>query len=616
MNATIRVAVLASLLASGVSHGQDADVHVVVKFEPHRELSPALRQSFREQLAQSLNTALQGVGRVHVFDVDKERREDHLQEWDRAFQLGLAKLERIEWTDRAKTHFIHVSVQGGTLRVQSRQADSRLGWCSPLVRDDRTADREGLVRLAQNQIVVDMGLTGTVARSDGERTAAIRFPGTNLSDARLHEWVRAGDVFALVQVTSPGRSVTVPYAYFIASGLIEGGQISGKIESRFTKPLNGWESGQFRAVKLGAANGPVRLRLVGPNEATPADVTIQLFATGMGSTDAERERGQVRGGRFASVEHYDRIAYAKLSLGERPLAKVPIAILGHEPIVIDVNTDPGGESVAKDNLDARIIKTRLNDLATRVAEENEQLRTFMAARKNRQALAKTTDLLRQLDDELPAVAADAVLLRSRSTAVGPMLDEIDRSVRDLKQLEQTFRKTKVDLEGAINAGATPEAERQRAGLRTLVARADQEVQDADYERAIATFEDVLKQSGDWPEIQTRLEGLKRGWAIKSDAHRDARRFVYEVWSKATGVDHIERHMDRAKQSFAVCKESGDKFTPRRIYAVLIRAASWIDRRNEEMKGAEGDESARQAENLRKLSGQVKTLLGEVENYVK
>lgn len=615
MNAVFRLAMLVSLLKAESGVASNDDLHVVVKFEQHRELTPVLRQSFREQLGQVLNSALQGIGHVIVFDVNNERREDYLPEWDRAFQLGLAKLERIDWTGRVKTHFIQVSVQGGAYRVQSRQADERFGWYSPVVCDDHTADRECLVRLAQNQVLSDFGLVGTFVQSDGERTAAIRFTDAGFTDARLREWVHAGDVFALVQVTSPGRSLTVPYAFFIPSGLIEGGQVSGKIESRFAKPLIGWESGNFRAIKLGTLTSPIRLRLVGPNEASLPDVSIQLFATGFGPADAERERGQSRNGRFESHESYDRMAYAKLSLGERLLAKVPLAILGTEPIMLDVNTNPGGESVAKDNLDARTIKTRLDDLATRIREENEQLRTLLSARKNRQALVKAMDLLRQLDDELPTLAADSVLLRSRSAAVGPALDEIDRDIRNLKQVEQTIRKTKVDLEGAINAGATSDAERQRAGLRVLVARAEQEAQDAEYDKAIATLEDILKQSGDWPEIQRRLDGLKSGWAIQSDAHRDARKFVYEVWSKAAGVEDIERNLDRARQSFETCKKSGDKFTPRRIYAVLIRAASWIERRNEDVRRGEGDDSVRQAEALRTLSGHVKTLLGEVEQFV-
>jgi hypothetical protein len=611
-----RLAILSLLFLSNVAKSQDTDLHVVIKFESHRELSPVFRQAFREQLAVALNSALQGIGQAHVTNIDNERPETRLTEWDRAFQIGLTKLERIDWTDHSKTHFIQISVGDGSYRVQSRQVDSRLGWCSPIVRDDRSVDRESLVRVAQNKILTDLGLSGTVIQSDGERSAVIRFPGISLSDARLHEWIHTGDAFALIHMTSPGRCSTVPFAYFVASGLIENGQVSGKIESRFTKPLRGWESGQFRAIQLGTTSGPVRLRLVGPNGTTPADVTIQLSATGLGSADAERERGQARNGRFVSAERYDRIAYARLNLGERLLAKVPLPILGTEAISIEINTDPGGESAAKDNLDAQTIKSRLADLTIRVGEENEQLRVLLAARKNGQALAKTTELLRQLIDELPAIAADTVLLRSRSTAVSGILDEIDRGLRDLKQIEGAVRKTKIDLEQAIHAGATPAAERQRSGLRALVARADQEIQDADYDKALATLDEVLRQAGEWQEIQNRRDELKRAWAIRSDAHRDARKFVYEVWSKAKTVEDIEKQFATARQSYATCKEAGDKLAPRRIYIILIRAAGWIDKKNEELKRMEGDETGKQLDALRKLSGQVKAFLGDVESFVK
>src|SRR5262249_28278451 len=160
----------------------------------------------------------------------------------------------------------------------------------------------GLSRIIVNRIITDFGLAGTVVQFDGDRAAAIRFQGTTLSDARIRDWVRSGDVFALVQHTSPGRAVAVPHCYFVVSGLVENGQVNGKIESRFTKPLAGWEIGRFYAVKLGTTRAPVRLRLVGPNDATPAEVTVQLSATGFASGDAERERGPARGGRFASME--------------------------------------------------------------------------------------------------------------------------------------------------------------------------------------------------------------------------------------------------------------------------------------------------------------------------
>ncbi len=612
---TLSLAIVTAL-AIGTTHAQDADLHVIVKFDSHRTLSPTLRQSFREQVGQALNSALQGLGRARVFDFDAERPEDRMSEWDRSFQMGFDKLHRVAHGNRVKSHYVHVGFHDGAYRVSSRQADGQLGWCSPIVRNDSTPDRESVARIAIYQLLSDYGLTGTIAQFDGDRTATIRFPGSNLSDAQLREWVRVGDPFAVVRISSPGRCDTVPHAYFIATGVAEGGQVTGKIEYRFTKPLAGWEAGQFRAVKLGATSNTVRLRLVGPNDATPANVSVQVFATGLSTGDAERERGQARGGRFVSTERYDRMAYVKLSLGERLLAKVPVAVLGSDPAIIEINTDPGGESAVLAQADARTIKTQLNDLLVRVGEESEQLRGLINSRKNQQALAKVTELLRQLDVEIHTIADAAILLRSRSPAAGPSLDEIDRSVRELKQHEQTLLKTKTDLERSINTSATPEAEKMRQGLKVLVARADREAQEADYDKAIATLEDVLKQAGDWPEIKTRLEDWKRGWAIKSDAHRAARSFVTDVWAKAANVDDVNKNIDRVKQSFKACKEAGDKMTTRKIYLVLVKAAGWIELRDKELRRSTSDDVEKQGEELRKLTNQVKSLLGEVESYIK
>ena len=82
------------------------------------------------------------------------------------------------------------------------------------------------------------------------------------------------------------------------------------------------------------------------------------------------------------------------------------------------------------------------------------------------------------------------------------------------------------------------------------------------------------------------------------------------------MDDVNKNIDRVKQSFAACKEAGDKMTTRKIYLVLVKAAGWIELRDKELRRSTSDDAEKQGEALRKLTSQVKSLLGEVESFIK
>src|SRR5262245_33136772 len=182
-----------------VSAQDVSEFHVVLRFEPHRIMTPSFRLEVRQQLSAGLTTALSGLCRVRLFDFDEQRPEDRLPAWIQAFDGELKNLDQVDRPGRWKTHYVTIGYQNGQYRVRSRQSDGILGWSSPVVRDDITGDRAFVGRLALDQVVRDFGLTGQLTNSDSDRNATCSIDAGNLPDAALRSWIRLGDVFAVIR---------------------------------------------------------------------------------------------------------------------------------------------------------------------------------------------------------------------------------------------------------------------------------------------------------------------------------------------------------------------------------------------------------------------------------
>lgn len=597
-----------ALLATRSAHSQAVELQVIVNCHRHVLLDETFYKTLRADLAGATSAAFAGVASVRILDA----RTESIPAWDAVFHSGLRDLDRLGSTERAKSHFVDISVANGRFVVEARQSDGQIRWTGPQVRKGSTIQRSQLSRIITDLLVADFGLTARVLRSDGDRAAVATLAEWGMSDARLREWVAVGDVFAIVQVGA-GRASEVPHAYFVATAHPESGQISGRIESRFAQPLAGWEQGHHRFIKLATRPDRVAMRVVGPDGTTPAEVQVRLSATGSTSGDAIKESGATRGGFFASTETYQRIAYATLLIGDRVLAKVPIPTLGGEPIKVEVRTEPGGELAALGDADGRALRNRAHDTLARLGQDTAELRTLMTEGKNRAALGRVTELVRQLDEDIARLAGDAATFRSRNKQVP--LDDVDRTLRDLRQQLLALRDAKHRLDQSVTAASAPAAGEKRQVLQSLVARAEQEILDADYDKALATYDEALKQAKDWPEIKARRDALAAKWAIQSPQHGAARAFVFGEWSAMLTLEDTARLLDQAGTALATCKSVGDRLTPRRLHRGLVRAAGWAARRDEELRRQDGDDAAKQAEALKRLANRLRVLLDDAEKLI-
>lgn len=588
------------------------ETRVVIGVDNNGLLTANFRKTFRDTFAAGLRGAAEGVAKVTVVDVAELRPEDRLPAWETALAQGLEKLDRAAIGDSAKTQYVSIKVVNGQFVIRSRMTDGSIGWISPTVQEDRTPDREALPRLALAQVLRDFGLTGRIDSSDGDRMAMVRLYSSNAMDARLAAWVKPGDLFALVQLGGAGRSARVPNVLLRAMREPADGKVECRVESRFVKPLDGWETGKYRVVKLPAVRGPLRLNLVGMQGVAVDSLIVRLSANGFDRNDAIKETGVSRDGRFTSAENYDRIAYARILAGDRLLAQAPVEILRDAAVTVEIRSDGVVEVT---DVAQRLIRGRIQDLLARVGEDNAEVRKELDAGKNPQALQRVNQMLARIDDELPNLESDIAELRKRASA-GLGMDEIERGLRDTRDAEKSLKVLQGRLKAALAAVNSPDEVKKREALQLLTARAEQAVDEADYDAAIATYEEALKQSGDWPEATKRLAELKQGWRIVSDKHRDARKQVYEVWAKSLSADDFAKNLESTRQAFAVCKSVGDRFTPRKIYLSLQRGANVLSKRSEELRSAESEDAKRQLEAMGQTKSGMAALLNDIEAYLR
>src|SRR5262245_34351891 len=180
---------------------------VVLHVAHNRLLTDAFQERVERELREGLQAALGDLGDVKVV-----REHPKLAE---VLDKGLRSLDA--WNERsgAKTHFVLIDFSGSDYEIEARQYDGLTGTATPLVRRDRTQDREFVGRAAALMVERDVGIVGTFPawpKGTKPQKVQLELKGGGLG-APMNRWVHKGDVFAVVQIpTGSGTGRVVPDA--------------------------------------------------------------------------------------------------------------------------------------------------------------------------------------------------------------------------------------------------------------------------------------------------------------------------------------------------------------------------------------------------------------------
>ena len=536
---------------------------VVLHFADNRLLTPVFRDRVKHELHDELQASFGDLVNVEEVTFDHPRLKDILQN-------GLKSLNG--WGERSsvKTHFVLIDYSGVHYEIQARQFDGLTGRPSPVVRKDRTRDREFVAKAAALLIDQDFGLVGTFDvwpekfKNLEDKLVVVNLKGGSLG-VSLDRWIKKGDVFAVMQMPfdagAPGKPV--PDAILQVETPPAGADSTCRCRPfrRYEPPTAAGGAG-YRCIKLGTITGPLRLRL---RKAITMDrsgeindaLSVQIRRHGFNDEDMTvlHKQTDLLGAINTAGEKdgiFTNVAFVTVvSSDTKTPADIPVAILDDQPVVLAVNLsdDAGSKEIfakAAWERDVNFIWQEQNELfreINRGAGKTEDRAEFMKKIETaRRRIQIEGDRLSSQQDKIKLVPEDNAVME-RLAQVRKDDGKVTAFLNKLKQIE------------------AEENDPQRKKWLAKIAEGQQLEAEWELAKAIEKYDQMLKDGAPndtlRATLETHLAELREEWKPKSEAHREGRAFVYDVWPKLDNAGLLEK-LPEARKAFEVFKKFNDR----------------------------------------------------------
>src|SRR5262249_24082792 len=154
-------------------------------------------------------------------------------------------------------------------------------------------------------------------------------------------------------------------------------------------------------------------------------------------------------------------------------------------------------------------------------------------------------------------------------------------------------------------------EPQRDDYLALRNRAKAQIRAADFEEALRTYDEILNRFGEREDVRKNKEDLEAKRKIKSDAHRQARVFVYRPRPAVPAVDDVGASLPKARDAFGTLKQVDDRLTSQKLLLSAPAAADIMEKAVEEIKKSESDVEKLNLKPLQQLTAELYALVKEV-----
>jgi hypothetical protein len=189
-------------------------------------------------------------------------------------------------------------------------------------------------------------------------------------------------------------------------------------------------------------------------------------------------------------------------------------------------------------------------------------------------------------------------------------------LKDARARRDNLNRFEGDLKKAFESENSPENQSKREKYLALTQRAETQREEADFDGAIQTYEEILREFGGRPDVQKRLDDLKSAWAIKSEEHKQAREFAYVDWAKVATFEDIKNRLPRAKEMFEVCRSVGDKLTALKFSLVASNAAEIIVRAVEELEQSQAESDKINLKDARRVTQDLQAFLTDLSKFIR
>jgi hypothetical protein len=590
------------------------NLHIVVHVARNRLLTDVFREGIERELRDGFRAALGDMGHVEVTHEHPRLAE--------VLTRGLQSLDG--WTDRSdlKTHFVLIDFSGVHYEIQAKQYDGTVGRASPVVRRDRTRDRDFVAKAAALLIKQDFGILGTVltAPLGPQKTVQIELRGGGLGN--LSRWVQNGDVFDLAP-PGGGNSPALRWSLLQVVKAPAEDARDGMCECRFFYRYRPPNIAGYRCIKLGTVQTALRLRWM---QQTPRGLkplttllNVAIRRHGFEGEDATKlTKSTGTNGLLETVRDpeskgvFTNVAFVSVTGGMRdPKPQIPIALVDDQPRVIEVNVtqDENTLFTAKRTSWQRSVSDswmlqnnlfkRLVTLSSKGEQREEVIKEAEAGVKRSQQDRK--DLQLEKEELLNEAKRNSIKLDTATE---------DRQLQGLADGEKVLQEF-IDAQKKIEA---TENDPQLKKWRSEVERAKILEKDLEIGKAIDIYKQILKDGFDNQEVKKHLEELEAVWKPKDEKHEEARDFIYRVWPTVDSAG-LEENLPKARQAFDKCKAARDIITIRKLLkgteAHAVRLAQELEQLHPELQF--DDET--QAKLLKKISAEIVKLGKDINDYL-
>jgi hypothetical protein len=576
-------------------------------------LTDLFQQRVAREVKDGLQAALGDLAKVKVLTKHPKLAE--------ITRFGLARTLD-NWRERSpfKTHFVLIDFSGTAYTIQTRQHDGLTGLPSPTVRHGRERDPAYVGRTAALMVERDLGLLGTVeSEPDKEkRMVRVQLKGGGLG-TDLSQWVKKGEVFALVRVAGAGPGQLVPWAVLQVEEPAKDGACVCHYFSRY---VLGRVSGLV-CVLIGTQTGPLRLRLMqekpgGKLGSLDAAVILQIRRTGFDGEDTTRLQLSTNGARDVDTSAmgekgiFNKLAFVSVLSGDKVRARVPVPLVDDKLIVLPV---PAGTE------ESNLIAFRFRNLQTNVFDSyrvqtdlfNKINELSGTPERRAEALAevrKTIERCQQdhlrLAAERDEVVKEIASLPDKDQPSKAAITAVDNRLKLIKEGEKDLLKHLTALQEIEKKESDP----KRKEWLIQMERAKALVKDGELGQAIAIYEKAPSEYVT-AALKTHLAQLKRNWEAKGEPQLKARKFIYTTWPVLTTAD-MEGRVKEAMDAAGVC-ESARKF----VWAVKLRSTTdkHIQRMLRELEALRPDvnlDDEKPAKRIEGLTKELKALIDKID----
>jgi hypothetical protein len=497
-----------------------------------------------------------------------------------------------------KVFLFDVDFRGRVYHLAWRQLDGDVEQLGPL-RSRETPDRQWVAKAVALAIQEDFAPVARVLPTVERNKVQLEFRGSLIEKGRpLSAWL--GDdcilqpYWVVQQADGSLARVALPYTVLRVEhgdgGSGHGG--GGKWARVITNLPNPWlQSARvvgFQACKLHTQSGRFRLRLVDRESGAPVQ-NCAVYASDRGFEaidDASRLADPDARGYVVVSRPFEHLAYLRISQGAGPGIQLPLPITADWcELTCQVAVDEGAAERNDLERQTGYLVEDLKALQAGLSDRVREVNRLNADKRYEEALRATRGALSYGEKYSASASKSQRVLRERrerlKLAPNPALAWLEKESQELAVQQSGLETLAENLERIIQRN---DAQSRANVLIELSAQAER---NGDIDQAIDKYVLALGEQPEQPAVEKRLAQLKAAWQTKSPAHRQARRFIYEIWNKID-LPGLESQLPEAERAFSAVQSAGDFLASGKLLKINERLVSDIDRLVRQLADRDGE----------------------------